>query len=560
MKKSLRFLTLLIVPILAFTLAACSSGQQSQSSASASSGAAEAAANNPVPDAQATEASPTVVVVSGTNEEMGYQYACQVPDLIYRNSVLLKSKVEAQYGAELAKTDMQVWSYYADKYDPGLRQWIEGMQKGLAENGYTVDYYDLLTITVYSAEMWCRPPVDQPYPEETGITLPETDAENTDSEIHSCTGFVATGDATPDGNPIVGVTKMITPEKANSIILLAYPEEGNYFFSNPMAGSVSENAGLNSAGYAWVFTAQWGPPIWGVINEVFFHNMVQNCSTPDEAIEFLNNSPRAGVTGAFLMASAKDGIKGYESHSDVAETRVPGDSGEEGNYMVQTNHLVNPKLAEHNAGGAVGGSLYRYATMLEYVKEAAENGGVTFETAKKAYYSDDWYDPEAKEWHQNEPGAEGVNDNTSSLAQAVFLPADMTAYFEVGTPNGVGLPGKATGEYVKFTLGENPLAVSNDADQTAQQYFWEARNQFVKMQNDKAKALTYEAAESIRELIDAAAIELEYGMDRAAFAYAADGNGQSPVEQMQLWGEALTHFAKSQMCSQMATSKLESLS
>ena len=95
MKKSLRFLTLLIVPILALTLAACSSGQQSQSSASASSGAAEAAANNPVPDAQATEASPTVVVVSGTNEEMGYQYACQVPDLIYRNSVLLKSKVEA---------------------------------------------------------------------------------------------------------------------------------------------------------------------------------------------------------------------------------------------------------------------------------------------------------------------------------------------------------------------------------------------------------------------------------------------------------------------------------
>lgn len=63
-----------------------------------------------------------MVVVSGTNEEMGYQYACQVPDLIYRNSVLLKSKVEAQYGAELAKTDMQVWSYYADKVRPGLRQ------------------------------------------------------------------------------------------------------------------------------------------------------------------------------------------------------------------------------------------------------------------------------------------------------------------------------------------------------------------------------------------------------------------------------------------------------
>lgn len=562
MKRSAWLLAILAAAVLAFSLTACSSSSSTSSgSAASASGSAESSTtNNPVPEAMATNPAPPVIVVKGTNEEMGYQYASQVPDLIYRNMIMLKSRVEAQYGAELAHSDMQVWAYYADKYNPGLRGWIEGMQKGLADAGYTVDYYDLLTITVYSAELWCRPPLDQPYPEETGITLPETDnATAKDEELHSCTGFAAEGKASADGKPIIGVTKMITPEKVNSVILLAYPEEGYNFIANPMAGSVSENAGLNSAGFSWVFTAQWGPPIWGVINEVFFHNMVQNCGSPKEAIDFLESAPRAGVTGAFLMTAADGGITSYESHSDVSGTRVPGDADEDGKYLAQTNHLVNKDLQEYNGGEINPGSANRYATMIANLKEAAKNGGVSFETAKAAYYSDDWVDAKTGEWTRNDPGAEGVNDNTGSFAQAVFQPADMTAYFEVGTPNGVGMPGGATGEYVRFTLADSPLAVSNDADTTAQNYFWAARNQFVKMRNAGAEKMTYEASLDIENTLDVAATELELGMDRASFAFEATSNGQSTTDEMALWGEALTHFAKSQMYSQMAQTKLERL-
>ena len=564
MKKSIRLLMLLIVPVLAFSLAACSGSSGSGSAASASASAAAAdqstTTGNTIPAAMATDPAPPVIVVSGTNEEMGYQYGTQAPDLIYRNMVMLKSRIEAQYGPELARSDMQVWSYYADKYDPGLRGWLEGMQKGLADAGYTVDYYDLLMVTVYSAELWCRPPVDQPYPEETGITLPESvTAANNDEELHSCTGFAAEGKASADGNPIIGVTKMITPEKVNSVILLAYPEEGYSFIANPMAGSVSENAGLNSAGYAWVFTAQWGPPIWGVINEVFFHSMVQNCASPDEAIELLENAPRAGVTGSFLMTAADGGIKAYESLSNVSATRVPGDTDEDGKYLAQTNHLVNKKLQEYNSIGFIDSSSNRYATMIAYLKEATENGGVSMETAKKAYYSDDWVDYKTGEWTRNDPGSPNVNDNSESFAQAVFQPADMIAYFEVGTPDGVGFPGGATGEFVKFTLAENPQAVSNAADATAEEYFWAARNAFVKMRNVGDDKLTYEIATDIAGTLDTAATELELAMDRASFAYVAPSNGQSTTEEMALWGEALTHYAKSQLFSQMAKSKLDNL-
>ena len=178
--------------------------------------------------------------------------------------------------------------------------------------------------------------------------------------MHSCTAFAAEKEATPDGNPIIGVTKMITAEKVNSVVLVAFPEEGNSFVSNPMAGSVSENSGLNSTGFSWVFTAQWGEPIWGVANEVSFHYLDQYCGSPQDAVDFLEGIPRAGVTGAFLLTAKDGGIMGYESLSNVSAERVPGDAGETGTFMAQTNHLVNPKLQEYNIPGGVPGSDDRY--------------------------------------------------------------------------------------------------------------------------------------------------------------------------------------------------------
>lgn len=551
MKRFKSLLAILLVPVMVFALSGCSGA--------AASSSASKTASNPVPEAMATDATPPVIVVSGSNEDMGQQYASQVPDLIYRNIVLLKSKITAQYGEELTKSDLQVWSYYADKHDPGLRGWIEGMQKGMKAAGYDVDYLDILLVTVYSGEMWCRPPLDQPYPEETGIKVPDSAAELARKDMHSCTAFAAEKEATPDGNPIIGVTKMITAEKVNSVVLVAFPEEGNSFVSNPMAGSVSENSGLNSTGFSWVFTAQWGEPIWGVANEVSFHYLDQYCSSPQDAVDFLEGIPRAGVTGAFLLTAKDGGIMGYESLSNVSAERVPGDAGETGTFMAQTNHLVNPKLQEYNIPGGVPGSDDRYVTMLAKLQEAAASGGITLATAKAAFTSDDWLSATTGQWTYNDPGSPSVNDSTESLAQSIFLPEDMTAFFEVGTPNGVGLPAHATGEYVELVLGENPLAVASDAELKTQEFYWNARNLFVKMDNAKDPKLTVDVKNKVREYLDTAATELELAMDRAGFAQQAPQNGQNDQEQMALWGAAMTHYAKSQMYAQMASTVLAEL-
>ncbi|MFP3974750.1 MAG: hypothetical protein ACLFVK_00825 [Dehalococcoidia bacterium] len=48
-------------------------------------------------------------------------------------------------------------------------------------------------------------------------------------------------------------------------------------------------------------------------------------------------------------------------------------------------------------------------------------------------------------------------------------------------------------------------------------------------------------------------------MDRAALANLAGVEGASVNEQMALWGNALTHFAKTQLYAQMVTTQLEEL-
>ena len=55
-------------------------------------------------------------------------------------------------------------------------------------------------------------------------------------------------------------------------------------------------------------------------------------------------------------------------------------------------------------------------------------------------------------------------------------------------------------------------------------------------------------------------IEYERGMDRAGFAYLAKIEGRPVNEQVALWSEALSHYAKAQLYSQMATTRLKALS
>ena len=525
----------------------------------------QGSASMAIPAAQTTSGMPPIVVVVGSNYDMGYQYGYQVADLIYHNVAILKSKLIQKCGKGTMEKDMKVWAYYMEKYDAGLKDWLRGIEAGCREKGYHISYVDLVAITVYPAQMWARP--DIPYPAETGVTN-NTQSSNRQSDgqrdYHACTSLAASAKATKDGKPIVAITKMVPIEVMHNLILIAFPDTGPSFIANPYAGAVVQNSGMNKSRFAWVLTAIFGPPSWGVVTEVYFHYLTQYCNSPAEAQKFLESTPRAGVTGNFVMSDADGDISVFESNAKDCAIRKPGDSGEASKFLVNTNHHIHPSMQSYNIPWEKWkwnlSSLYRYATCWEYVSAGAEKGEIDFQFVKSVFQSDDWFDPENKTWHKNEPGSKNVINNfPSSVAQSIFFPADLVAYFEVGTPSGIGLPGGATGEFVKLRLGDNPAEVSKYAESSAFALYSEARNLFAKELNRKAPYLTDAVAQSIEKMLDEAMSEFERGMDRAGFAFISEEEGTHVNDGVALWSEALTHYSKTQLYSQMVTSRMQKL-
>jgi len=226
--------------------------------------------------------------------------------------------------------------------------------------------------------------------------------------------------------------------------------------------------------------------------------------------------------------------------------------GESGLFVVQTNHLVHPSLSIYNPKWlAEIATFARYDTVFQYLKEAPR-GTVDFAQAKKILASDDWYDATKAKWMRNQPGAKEISNSHTSVGQGIFLPGESTAYFQAGTPSGIGLPAFATGEYVKIKLADQPGKVVRQAERDALEMYWQVRDAFEHDLNAKAPFLTVAASGDLRSKLDQAFSAYSLGLDRASFAsLQSDENAR-----IRLWAEAMSHYAKAQLYAGMAKTAL----
>jgi hypothetical protein len=495
---------------------------------------------------------PQVVVVSGTDYEMGTQYGEQAGAAIAHNVAVFKSRLYDTHGSEKITKDLQVWSYYLTKHDPTYRDWLQGIADACRQKGYDVSYLDLIGLMVYPTEKWARPKA--PYPQETRIAWTGVSSNDlSDGAFHSCNTFAAKGAMTLDGKPIHVITSMAATEAMDNVILVTFPKNGFSFVGQTYAGRINSNYAMNSKGLTWTMTAIMSDaPVWGVAPEVYFHYLAQVASTPAEALEYLKSTPKGGVTGGFIFTDAVGNISVFEGTADHFSLRHPGDRGEPGQFVVQTNHLVDPSLAAYNPKWLpVLGTYARYDTVFQFLKEAAP-GSVDFAFSKNLLASDDWYETSKAAWRRNEPGKREVSNSHTSVSQAIFFPADLVAYLQTGTPSGCGLPAFATGEYVKIKLAADPKTVADNADRDAIAMYWDAADSFRRDVNAKSAHLSVAVTNDIKDKLNQAFAAYSLGMDRSSFAnLTMDGK-----KRISLWAEAMTHYAKAQLYAQMAKTTL----
>jgi hypothetical protein len=541
--------------------------------------------------ASGTSATPPikVVVVSGTNYEMGVQYGEQAADLIAANrdatNELLSTKVcydypvcQAPVPPDIVAKDIQVWTYYLEKYDPPLKEWLLGISKGCKNKGFVVSYTDLVALMVLPQEIWARP--SMPYPAETGVvaSLPNKGSNflakgRIDTRpVASCTSFAAAGSATEGHEPMVSLTTGFIPEIKQFVVLVVFPTQGERFVNLTMAGRVATNTGMNSK-FAWVMTAAVNAPwlpcasSWGVTSEVYFHYLQQYAKSPADAMKYLDSTPKGGVTGNFLFAD-KSGVFVYEVGPCDSAIRKPGDLGER-DFVVQTNNYNSSKMSPYNLGAPYFTDTFvRYDTAFKKLSLASP-GTVGLDFAKALWTANDWYDASTDTWHTvpvpNDPNDYFTchvpgNQCEGGEGQVIQFPARKTAYLQSGGPHGTSIQyywpdnPKPTGEYTKWQLRNSIDKMANEASDDALEMIQTAWISFAR----KANALDPGTQQSLRSLLmEATQAWWEGTMEQKSIERRPPGrNKHQQGEQMSRWGEVYTNYATAQLYSQMVTTKL----
>ncbi len=486
---------------------------------------------------------------------------------------------EHKVPAEVIAKDIQVWTYYLERYDPALKDWLHGISQGCKNKGFFhVTYSDLVALMVVPQEAWARPAMD--YPAETGVVAsaaarnrPVLAKGRTNTQpMASCSALAATGKATADGKPMVSLTLGFMSDIKAYVVLVAFPTDGERFINLTMAGKVTNNTGMNSH-FAWIMTAAVNAPwldcasSWGVPSEVYFHYLQQYCKSPEEAMAYVNGTPKGGVTGNFLFAN-KSGVFDWEVGPCASAIRKPGDLGER-DFVAQTNNYNSPTMTPYNLGPEYFPDTFvRYATVFKKLSAAPE-GAVDLDFVKALWAANDWYDAKTDTWN-TVPVPNDPNDfNTCNVpgnnceggeSQVIQFPVQKTAYLQSGGPQGTTIQyywpddPKPTGEYTKWQLKDSIHELARAASDDALKMIRTASDAF----SDKSRSLDRETRHSLQRLLMQASDAWWKGrMAEESAERRVFGHKRPHKEaQMPLWSAACTNYATAQLYSQMVTTKL----
>jgi hypothetical protein len=533
-------------------------------------------------------APPRVVVVSGSNYEMGVQYGEQAADLIAANQVAIWNILDTQVvdgtgvplGRSVILKDMQVWTYYLEKYNPKQKDWLLGISRGCKNKGVEISYVDLVAAMAYLNELWARPAGD--YPPETGVVASASSknmpflakTRSGTRALSSCTSFAATRSATQDGRPMNAITVGASRDVKNLVILIAFPTDGERFVTLTQAGRISSNVGMNSK-YAWLMTAAvtspWAcPSSWGVTSEVYFHYLIQYAKSPQEAVNYLNTTPRGGVTGIFLFADPSTGdVFANETGSCTSVIRRPGDLGEK-DFVATTNDYNDPGMIGNNLPAEWFPDTYvRYATIFEKLKAQTQSSVIDLNFTKGVWAANDWYDTTTSTWNTvpvpndpNDPNICNVPGNIceGGIQQIIQFPAKKTVYLEAGVPHGTSVQyywpdnPKPTGEYTKWQLKDSIYEVSKASSSDVWIMIKTASNFLAQ----KRSTLDRETRNSLTRLLLQANQAWWRGMARAAYASTHFGHSEKQKKaEMAEWAAALTDYAAAQTYAQMVITRLK---
>jgi hypothetical protein len=288
-----------------------------------------------------------IVILQGSDFDMGYQYAQQLTEIFGKWILELKA------GKAFTDKDRQVlakWEEQLSIYAPELLPFCRGWAAGATDAGVPMAYEDVLDIWTGHHE---------PVTSVMGLadSLPKTAAP-------LCSGIAAWGRATVDGKLVTGssgdhdasfmVTIMAFPETGNSFIITPFGATGDVAKLGPMF--MTGHPGMNSKGVAYV--EHGGEPRyveprehWGygirkgaaVFHILRFANSAREAHRMELSMPVGDIGTNFGSVGGFFA----DSEYGYilESRKEPVITRESGTMGET-DFLYVNNSALHPDIRQ----------------------------------------------------------------------------------------------------------------------------------------------------------------------------------------------------------------------
>ena len=273
-----------------------------------------------------------VVILKGSDYEMGYQYGQQAGKYIMKVVESYWGQALLRYSREQVVRALKANQHYIMEYAPECIDIMKGIADGASAAGFNIRYEDIVLIN-------CT----LPKPETS--TFPEG-AEKDSLPPKKCSVCSAWGNTTKDGK-LIGLDTLDGGDAYYGVLIIAYPESGNNYMTGAQAGSIGSHFLMNNKGLFIGNSGGGGSPRDIDAN----YGISWFCGLP-HMVRFSNNAVEAkdmitkwqiDIAENFHLVDIKGNAFVVEKTSAIQSVRKSGDFGEK-DFMFSTNNYLNDKM------------------------------------------------------------------------------------------------------------------------------------------------------------------------------------------------------------------------
>jgi len=283
-----------------------------------------------------------VIMLSGSDYEMGHQYGQQAGGYIELNTNETWATALQSFDRETVIRTLKANQHYIREYTPENIEIMKGMADGATAAGHSVSYTDVLLLNCTLPK-----PETSTYPEGT---------ESASLPPKSCSVCSAWGSATTDGRLIGMDTLDQSGEASYSVIIVAFPSRGNPYICGANAGEIGDHFLMNNKGLMIGNSGGGGSPRDKDSN----YGLSWSCSLPHLA-RFADNAEEAkemvtkwqiNIPENFHFVDVGGRAYVVEKTAAIQSVRKPGDFGER-DFLFSTNNYLNEAMKITKKGGFI---------------------------------------------------------------------------------------------------------------------------------------------------------------------------------------------------------------